>query len=139
MDTTCSQLNDRWDISKDSLISQADAMDAAIDATFKIFGDDNAFRKSDGEKYEARRNRAVFDIMVYFFTDPQIRDRATERGPAVETAFRELCKNPDFVRTLETTTKSIAATQLRLELWGNVLRQAIDWQVIIPHIGGASA
>jgi hypothetical protein len=135
MDTTCSSLNDHWESSKEVLIGQADAMENAIAATFDIFGDNNAFRKSDGKNYQARRNRAVFDIMAYYFTQPDIRSRALERKQQVEAAFRELCNNPEFVRSLETTTKSIAATHYRLSQWGQALSKALERPVAIPKIG----
>lgn len=138
MDTTCLSLNDQWDSAKDLLIAQATAMDDAIAATFAIFGDENAFRKSDGEKYQARRNRAVFDIMVYYFTDDEVRRRAIERKQQVEFEFRDLCRNPAFVRALETTTKSIAATQTRLSLWGEALARVLEYAVPIPTIGGTA-
>ena len=138
MDTTCSSLNDQWETSKEFLISQADAMEDAIATTFEIFGDDNAFRKSDGEKYQARRNRAVFDIMVYYFTGAEIRGRALAAKQQVESAFRELCRNPDFVRSLETTTKSIAATDYRLSRWGEALSNVIGIPVPVPTITGVA-
>jgi hypothetical protein len=138
MDTTCSSLNDQWETAKDLLKEQADAMDGAISATFEIFGEENAFRKSDGTKYEARRNRAVFDVMVYYLSDPDVRQRALDRRREVETAFRDLCRDREFVRSLETTTKSIAATQLRLERWGQALTNAIGHQVVVPTIRQAA-
>lgn len=138
MDTTCSSLNEQWETAKDLLKEQADSMDKAIAATFEIFGDDNAFRKSDGVKYEARRNRAVFDIMIYYFTNPDIRQRALDRKPEVEAAFRSLCQNVDFVRSLETTTKSIAATRLRLTRWGQSLADTLEHAVVVPTIHQAA-
>ena len=136
MDTTCSSLNEQWQTAKDLLVAQAESMDQAIAATFQLFGDDNAFRKSDGVSYQSRRNRAVFDIMVYYFTDPIIRNKAIERPEEVKAAFLELCKDPEFVRSLETTTKSISATQLRLSRWGEGLSHVIDLKIDVPKIGG---
>jgi hypothetical protein len=135
MDTTCSSLNDQWETAKDLLKEQADSMDEAIAATFEIFGEDNAFRKSEGVKYQARRNRAVFDIMVYYFTQPDVRQHALNRKQHVEAIFRQLCQDPEFVRSLETTTKSIAATQLRLSRWGEALSNAIEHPITPPAIG----
>ena len=134
MDTTCSSLNARWETAHDVLTKQADALDSAIEATFEIFGEKNAFRKFDGQKYQARRNRAVFDVMVYYFADPSVRERAQEKAVAVESAFRKLCQDNDFVRSLEATTKSIAATGLRLQKWGGALSQTLDVAVNVPMI-----
>ena len=113
LDTTCKTLNDRWEQQEATLKSQADDLDAAMAATFTIFGDDNAFRKSDGQNYQARRNRAVFDIMVYYFAQTSIRDAALAKAADVEAAFRNLCGDNDFLRSIESTTKSTSATKLR--------------------------
>lgn len=136
MDTTCQSLNEGWSESQGMLKAQADEMEKAIEATFEIFGDDNAFRKWDGEKYQARRNRAVFDIMVYYFSSAHIREHALERRAEVIVAYKALCGNPEFVRTLETTTKSLTAVQYRLTTWGNALSAAIGWPIETPKIQG---
>jgi hypothetical protein len=76
--------------------------------------------------------------MVYYFTQPDVRKRALDRKQEVEAAFRELCQDPEFVRSLETTTKSIAATQLRLSRWGEALTKAIEHAITPPTIGQAA-
>ena len=134
MDTTCLTLNGRWDDERALIEAKADEMEAAIETTFELFGDDGAFRKWEGDKYQARRNRAVFDIMVFYFSKKDIRLRSIERKEQVVEAFRTLCGNPEFVRTLEATTKSITATQLRLAAWGNALSAAIELPIQIPQI-----
>ena len=135
MDMTCLTLNKNWGSDKALIKSAADDMDAAIEVTFELFGDDCAFRKWEGDRYQTRRNRAVFDIMLYYFSKEDIRLRSIERKEHVVEAFRRLCGNPEFVRTLEVTTKSITATQLRLTAWGNALSAAIELPIRIPQIG----
>jgi hypothetical protein len=135
MDMTCLTLNQRWEDERALIESKADDMDAAIETTFELFGEDGAFRKWEGDKYQARRNRAVFDIMVFYFSKEDIRLRSIEQREQVVEAFRTLCDNPEFVRTLEATTKSITATQLRLTAWGNALSAAIELPIRIPQIG----
>jgi hypothetical protein len=137
LDETCLSLNRGWDKDQDELRRQADEMDKAIDATFEIFGEGSAFRKSDGEKYQARRNRAVFDIMTFYFSKHDLRTRGIERRQKVEEAFRVLCRRSDFVRTLETTTKSLGATQYRLAEWGQALSKVLELPVQVPEIRAA--
>ncbi len=137
MDTTCLIFNKGWDESQGLLKAQADEMEKAIEATYRIFGSLGAFRKWDGEKYQSRRNRAVFDIMIFYFSEPQVRALALEKSEMVRDAFKELCSHTDFVRTIEATTKSLGATQLRLTAWGEALSSAIGSPVKTPHIGAA--
>lgn len=135
MDMTCLTLNQKWKDERTLIESAADDMDAAIEVTFELFGNEGAFRKWEGDKYQARRNRAVFDIMVFYFSKKDIRSRSIERKEQVVEAFRTLCDNPEFVRTLEATTKSITATQLRLAAWGNALSVAIELPIQVPQFG----
>lgn len=51
--------------------------------------------------------------MIYYFTRDDIRLGAIAKNEQVEGAFRTLCLNPEFVRSLETTTKSISAVDPR--------------------------
>ncbi len=134
MDMTCKTLNARGDTSRDLIMSKADEMELAIETTFEIFGDEGAFRKWDGDKYQNRRNRAVFDIMLFYFSKKEIRDRALVHRALTVEAYQKLCGSSDFVRTLEATTKSMTATQYRLTAWGEALSAAIDFPITLPKI-----
>ena len=52
LDSACKTLNSEWGTREREIRKQADGLEAAIDTTFKVFGD-RAFRKWDGRKYEA--------------------------------------------------------------------------------------
>ncbi len=134
LDSTCRELNARWSVEQGQLTAQADELDAAIEATVSVFGPRNAFKKSDGEGYEKSRNRAVFDIMVYYFSDVNIRRAVLQHRAEVEVAFRQLCTNTEFVRAIESTTKSVGSTYLRLALWGHALGSAVGMNIPVPVI-----
>ena len=138
LDGTCKVLNQEWDHRKSELESQAREFELALGATFSIFGA-NACRKSDGEQYEARLNRAVFDIMVYYFSFVKIRDAAVAKANDVEKAFRAICQgNSGFIRSIEATTKSLLATESRLRIWGEALSRVLQITVSIPKVGPAN-
>ena len=134
LDETCKKLNARWRQLEPSINDQAVQLEKAISATFKIFGNGLGFRKWDGENFERRFNRAVFDIMVYYFSESSVRHRAVAMKGDVKTAFQRLCvENVKFLRSLETTTKSIEATSVRFSRWGRALRD-LGIQVQIPNL-----
>ena len=68
LDDTCRDLNKRWKNEEKAIRAQADEMERAIELSFEIF-DGNAFRKWDGQGFERRFNRAIFDVMVYYFSE----------------------------------------------------------------------
>ncbi|MFD8173635.1 DUF262 domain-containing protein [Streptomyces sp. NPDC059709] len=134
LDDTVNYLNAEWDSSEEEIRAYGTACDQAIEATFEIFGD-NAFYRWSGTRYEGRFNRAVFDIMVYYFTDESIAQRAVERKDAVEATFQALCEmNPKFVESIQTTTKTPSATHRRLSLWGQELAEATEMDIDIPTL-----
>ena len=92
--------------------------------TIDIFGAD-AFSKIGPNGFERRFNRAVFDVMVYFFSDPGTRNAALVHREKVFQAFGTLSRDDAFRTTLETTTKSVDATFNRLRYWGNALATAV--------------
>lgn len=138
LDKACEALNAEWEKKKSQIEKDADSLDSAIEATCAIFGDD-AFHKWTPEGFEPKFNRAIFDVMTYYFTNANIRRLATEKKVAILKAFKNLCANDDFRQSIETTTKSIPATQTRLRLWGEQLSRELGSRIEIPVIKSKKA
>lgn len=101
-----------------------------------IFGD-NIFCKFSPEKlqYERSVNRAVFDIMVFYFSIPQIASAASNYYTQIENKFRELCTNNiEFITAISSTTKSLSANAVRFRCWGSVLKNILNIPIEIPGI-----
>jgi Protein of unknown function DUF262 len=136
LDLTCHELNAAWPREHDAIGNAADACDSAIRATEAVFGA-NAFRRWNGQRYEGRFNRAVFDVMVYYFTDPDLAMIAAENSDAVQGAYKTLSETDRrFVDAVQSTTKTIEATQLRLEHWGRTLMGVVGVTLPIPELDG---
>jgi hypothetical protein len=125
LDDTCKQLNTEWKNKEAALKAEADKMEAAIDTAYAIFGQ-NAFRKWDGADYEPRFNRAVFDVIVYYFSQDSTRKKAIATRTKVKKAYERLCvRDSEFLRSIETTTKSQTATKKRFAAWKNQLEKTL--------------
>jgi len=132
LDVTSQKLNSNWPTREKEIRSQGVELEAAIQSTWDIFAE-NAFRKWNGTTFERRFNRAVFDVMVYFFRIEKVRHAALANSASVINEFKFLCDDsPSFKTSIETTTKSIGALSTRLELWGNRLAKALDLSIPIP-------
>jgi Protein of unknown function DUF262 len=136
LDNECKRLNSRWTSDESDIRHMAEEMDAAISATYDIFGED-AFRKYDGQTYETRFNRAVFDIVTFYFADEVIRKSALTKKATVKKAYEGLSSNSTFVKSIETTTKSVEATRVRFLTWGQALHKALGIKVTLPTVGKA--
>lgn len=137
LDRTCETLNGQWNDSQAAIEAEATDFESSVEATFGIFGQ-HAFRKWNPGGFERLFNRAIFDIMTYYFSRADIRDEAAAKGPAVVQAFKDLCENDeDFLRSIERTTKSINATTYRFSTWANRLSQVTGVEVVSPLPQGA--
>ncbi|TIM10236.1 DUF262 domain-containing protein [Mesorhizobium sp.] len=104
--------------------------ETAVDATTQIFGGD-AYKVWQDGRFLIAKNRAVMDIMNYYFSQPQTAQAAIQHAGTVRDAFRTLCDNNEaFVRSLQVSTKTEDATQTRFSEWRQVLTQTLGNGVI---------
>lgn len=133
LDDTTLELNRNWESIKTQLENDAVELGMAIDCTISIFGERDQFRKWNGDRFEKRINRAVFDVMAYYFSDPEIRYLALQKHDKIKSAFISLCeRDQEFLDSISQTTKSISANRIRFERWGNTLSESIDRTVTSP-------
>ncbi len=130
LDEICERLNSEWSTRETEVRELADALDDAIRTTRGIFGQD-AFRRYAGDCFEGRFNRAVFDVMVYYFRRPEIANAARSRGPSVVGVFKEISANPAFSEAVQSTTKTVKATEDRLAIWGDALAATLPKRVAV--------
>lgn len=125
LDQTLKHFEDNWSKTQSELHSMLSTFEFALKTSKEVFGD-KVFRKWIGNRYEPRINRAIFDVLVRFFSDPQIASQSVSNKDTVERAFQNLCSNPEFKSAIESTTKSIGATQTRMALWGGTLADLLN-------------
>ncbi len=133
LDNTTKRMNHDWPRVAGLLHEQADELDNALTRVREIFSDRNEVRKWNGRIYEKRINRAVFDIMSYYFSDPQIREASRGRERNIEDAFKRLCEvDRPFLASIEQTTKSREANRVRFLTWARVLSEVLERRVEAP-------
>lgn len=133
LDTTCKQLNVLWDTEEEKIKQQANELEKAIIVTENIFAND-AFKKWNGDKFEVKLNRAIFDVMIYYFCIDEIADAAKKTPDILIDKFKMACEIPEFKGSIETTTKSIQSTFTRFDIWARVLKDSLNIAVPTPAI-----
>ena len=119
LDHATKDLNAQWEKKEAEIRNQVKEMEKAIEFTRKVFGDKYYLRKWNGEQFEPRKNRAVFDIMLHYFSRPNVRAALDGKGNAVVKRFQALCEeDAAFRASLETTTKSVDSNRTRFNVWG---------------------
>ena len=128
LDDTCEKLNKNWDSEEERLEDVLDAFEKAVEVGINIFGE-NHFSKvwlSSTNKYQTRFNKAIFDVVSFYFSDQKIREVAMKKGEKVENAFKDLCaSHPEFVNSVQRTSKNMQETSTRFSLWGDVRIQVL--------------
>jgi len=134
LDDACSSLNSGWEEKEGLINNQLESLELAHNAIKSIFGEFQ-YRKWSGKSYESRFNRAVFDIMVLSFSFEEVRKLAIGREKEIESAYKNICSNDrEFLASIESTTKSLTATQTRISTWFNTLNKTIHSELPVPQL-----
>lgn len=135
-DDTVNNLNIKWVDDQNKIKEDAEKLNDAIEFTINMYGSKrDAFSKWNGESFQGNFNRAVFDIMVYYFSNSEILEESKLKKDQILESFKNLCKNdPDFITSFEHTTKSIENTFKRITTWGEALADILDVEINVPTI-----
>jgi len=138
LDMTCKKLNKDWKEKETEVRYTVSQFEKAVQTTTTIFGEENIFRVwlSSSNTYRGKFNRAILDVMVFYFSDPVISEAAEKNPAGVEKAFKELCSssNSEFREAVEKSTTSIRETHTRLSLWGKALLKVLDVEFNVPEL-----
>lgn len=133
LDDTCDKLNNAWLKEESKIRNQVATFENAVKAAIEIFEPEYVGRKWTEDGFGARLNKAILDVITFYFSDERIRKTALENAPEVREAFKTLClESGDFRNSIETTTKSRGATSTRLSLWGDRLKGTLGLDFQIP-------
>jgi hypothetical protein len=118
LDRTCEQLNQNWEVKKTLVEQQSREFEEGIDFSIDVFGENDVLRKWNKGRFENRINRAVFDIMLYYFSDPDLREKLKPKKVDIKEAFVGLCKtNTKFQKSLSSNTNNMIETSTRFYIW----------------------
>jgi hypothetical protein len=134
-DKTVKDLNESWEQSETRIHADAENLDKAIQFTIETFGAKEAFSKWSEGKFQGNFNRAIFDIMVYYFSNPLILEKVQHKKADIISAFKAKCESDlEFISSFEHTTKSIPNTGKRYETWGKEIARISEVTIKIPTI-----
>ncbi len=133
LDYTCDYLNKHWDEMSPKISNDLSQFDKAINAAKIIFGSGNVGKKWTGQNFEKRLNRAVLDVVLFYFSNPVICEQAVNSDVKVLEAYKNLCtQSIEFRSAIEVTTKSLTAVYDRFYLWGAALKSTIQADFTLP-------
>lgn len=119
LDKTTRYFEDDWGDRRVEALEIFKRLNTSLATASQIFGD-SVFKKWTGIKYERVLNRAVFDCITRFLPDVVNKVDVIQKATEIENGFKALCLDPSFKAAIEKTTKSVEATNTRLDMWGDV-------------------
>ena len=123
LDEVCKTFNSQWENAEFEINSFCKKFEEAHWFVRKIFKEDS-YRKYINGKFTNRFNRAILDSMIYHFTDENVRNSLLGKEEDVKKAFIDLCtSDPEYINSIESTTKTPEATNYRISAWGEELRK----------------
>lgn len=135
LDTTCEKFNTDWSKKEKLVKEQSEQLNSAIKLSIEIFGTDHVFRRWKGKKYESRMNRAIFDVMVYYFSTAKNKKLFITNKKQIKDIFNDYCiSNDRFIKSISSNTNNLIETSTRFVLWGKELQKFDKSLSIPPHL-----
>jgi len=121
LDKTCSALNKEWAENETRIKDIAEEFKNAIDFTFDLFGDKDAFKVYTTNGFKKIRNRVIIDIMLFYFMDSKVRKTLLKKKERVVSEFKILSVDDDFAKSLSSSTNSFKSVRNRFNFWWDKL------------------
>ena len=135
LDEACERINNDWESFKPSVEAEIRRFEQAITIAEEVFGRRNIAHKFTEQGYENRLNRALLDVIAFYFSDEKMGELVLEKKEEVRKAYELLCiSNEDFRESIERTTKSLGALSTRLNLMGRALMGTLGADFNIPQL-----
>jgi len=138
LDKTCKNFNKEWEKRSDEIINVVDQFEKAVQTTINIFGEKNfsPLWLPESATYRSQFNRAILDVMVFYFCDDLIREAAKQNKEQVEEAFKSLFLTAvdRFKNAVLINTKTKKSTYYHFHLWGQALSKVLDINFNIPQM-----
>lgn len=134
MDDGTETLNKNWAERESEIQDAMQNFENGCNTLFNIFAE-NACHKWIGFGYEKKFNRAVFDALMYYFSNPEICKKTNGKETEIEQAFKKMCEeSQEFKDAIGTTTKKLKSVYDRIYIWGEYLSKAIGESLPLPRL-----
>jgi len=130
LDGTFASFNSKWDQYEPQVAEAVAGFESGVDELLRIFGDDLA-RKPGSAQF----NRAIFDALIYFHSQTQVRTALRGKASALKRAYNGLFEPASrFLNAVESDTAGSPNTSARLEEWARVLSRVSKQRIVSPSI-----
>ncbi|MBL6427359.1 MAG: DUF262 domain-containing protein [Maritimibacter sp.] len=134
LDEYCRHKNRSFEVGQ--VIEPVQALEKLIAESLPLFEDKTFSRKFVPETghFEGSFNRAIFDVLGGSLANQEFRNAALEDVDKFRSMYQSAFENSSFVRSVESTTKSITATKYRFTYWYEKIKKEYGLQLRVPLI-----
>jgi hypothetical protein len=134
LDQAFEHFNDAWPLYEARVRTAKEEFEHGVAQLLDIFGGEVA-RKPTSSHF----NRAIFDALIYFCSQPNVRSLLSEKHARVRKAYNDLFALPsEFLKAVESDTAGAPNTSMRLRLWGEAISSITGQKFEAPKIPLAS-
>lgn len=135
LDSAFEAFNPNWDSYRPKIETAKSDFESGVDELIRVFGGELARKPTS-----AQFNRAIFDALIFFHSQPHVRNALRSKGARVKKAYNELF-SPDsgFLKAVESDTAGAPNTLARLRIWGAALSRIAGQTFSVPKIPVASS
>jgi hypothetical protein len=125
LDRVCQRGNTNWPEQQDRYQAEFELFEKSLGTLIRVFGEDEVARKWDAKRGRFRGpiNRAILDTHLFYLRETGVREFYLNRPDIVLDLARSVSEDPDYLRAVEATTKSISSVVDRLRIWGQALER----------------
>ena len=132
LDEICDFYNKQWNKEKNQVTNVLSSFEKTIDYAVKVFTETNVFRRLGSNKNDSRINRAIFDVVCYYFSHLEIENHL-DKSDAIINMTNDLCKYDNvFIKSISSNTNNLKETATRFVIYGRKLQEILGIQVNIP-------
>lgn len=127
LDGTCEYFNDNWSAEENKLMQQLTEFEEGYKFITEALGKDiNPFWKYENGNPIRRFNKAIFDFIMYYFSNPKIIDSVKSipnYQMLLQNKFKNVFNDVDFLASVTSSTKAKGAFSKRLSRWAEILSE----------------
>lgn len=127
LDGTCEYFNDNWSAEENKLMQQLTEFEEGYKFIAEALGKDiNPFWKYENGNPIRRFNKAIFDFIMYYFSNPKIIDSVKSipnYQMLLQNKFKNAFNDVDFLASVTSSTKAKGAFSKRLSRWAEILSE----------------
>ncbi|WP_428679589.1 DUF262 domain-containing protein [Reyranella sp.] len=130
LDATFETFNSNWADNGPSVERAVSDFEDGVKELVNVFGDELA-KKPSSRQF----NRAIFDALIYFHSQPAVRKALRSKAAEVRKAYKDLFSTDSkFLKAIESDTAGASNTSTRLNIWAAALSKIIGNPVKAPKI-----